>query len=447
VRRVLMIAFYTFPAAEVGARRTDRFARYLPRFGWEPVVLTVKEKYYSRCETAEQSLGSTYIARTYAPMPLVWYHNRKLQRCRGRESHRSEPYATPVIHRTSSPRFSLRSQIAQGLQVPDEFNGWIPFGVWEGWKLIRRFQPALIYASAKPVSAHVIGWFLKKLTGLPLVIDFRDIWVGNPWDVEQPLWVKQWKMAIERRLIRDADRIILNTPHALAIYRQRYSCIPQDRFICIPNGYDETDIESGDITTLSQTDSRDPTVLIVHTGTVYGRMDPRALLQAVREVTHGSVTARKSLRIEFYGTYEIQVDGKSFAELVSDYHLGHLVRLNPPVPRAKALQLQRRADALLLFVPETDVAVPAKTYEYIVARRPILALCSPLSATAQVIRETQTGVVIEPQNVDAIKSALEEVILGAIGYSPDESAVGRYNAVYLTQQLSQVFGSIVGQNT
>ncbi len=340
--------------------------------------------------------------------------------------------------------FSLRSQIAWSLQIPDEFNCWVPFGVWKGWKLVRRFRPSVIYASARPMSAHVIGWVLKKITGLPLVLDFRDIWIDNPWDPAQPAHVKRLKARIERKLVCDADAVILNTLKALDVYTNRYAYLPADRFTCIPNGYDEADILDAEGVVSNATGHLSSHFTIVHTGTVYGLMDPRPLLQALCDLVHSGAIKKEHLRVDFYGSYLIRLGGKSLHDLVAGSGVPEVVRLNAPVPRKDALRAQHSADALLLIVPGTDVAVPSKAYEYLASGKPILALCPKQSATAQLILETRSGVVVEPYDVEAIKKALLDLVHGRVFFTPDYCAIRRYSSVYQTQQLASLLDTVAG---
>ncbi|MEM4407443.1 MAG: glycosyltransferase [Candidatus Caldarchaeum sp.] len=445
MRRVLVIAFYTAPSADVGARRTDRFLCYLPRFGWEAIVLSVKTKYYTRHDASKCLPNNVFVARTLCPMPLVWYHNRKHKSRSTKErvlQEREDVSFSPSP--SSMKRFSLRAKIAWSLQLPDEFNCWIPFGIWEGWRLIRRFHPEVIYASAKPISALVIGWALKKITGLPLVIDFRDIWIGNPWDIPQPYHVQRWKTRIERRLVCDAECVVLNTPKAREIYVQRYSDIPEDRFDCIPNGYDPADFDS--IEDVARTEGGIGSAFtIVHTGTVYGLMDPRPLLRAIHDLLCSHSVAHNKLRLDFYGACLVRAGGRNLEDLVSELNLQGVVRLNPPVSHAEALRIQRTADALLLLIPGSDVAVPSKAYEYLKTGKPILALCSSSSATARLISETRTGVIADPWDVEAIKSTVLSLVSGALSINPDEEAIRRYSAEYQTRQLSLLLESVASQ--
>lgn len=447
MRRVLMIAFYVAPAAEVGGRRTDRFIQYLPSFGWEPIVLSVKTRYYNRCDSSLKIPSHIRIVRTLCPMPLLWYHNRKCEFVQSvvtfvgkRRRHWSskEPAETQVG--LPKYRFTLKSQLIRLLQLPDEHNGWIPFGVAVGYKIIRSLQPVLLYASAKPVSALVIGWLLKRLCRLPLVIDFRDIWVGNPWDDPEPSWAVRIKTWIEKQLVQDADLVVLNTEKALEVYRQRYYGVPSEHFVCIPNGYDLSQVTCDEH---SQREVTDGPFTIVHTGTVYGRMDPRPFFIAIRNLIEEHLVERDQLRVHFYGNHDMRLNGESLEEVATSLGLDGIVGFHHLVARDEALRIQREADALLVLVPNTAVAVPSKIYEYLTTNKPILALCDENSATAQLIAETAAGVTANAHHVQSIQSALLEVMRLGKNLSPNKEAIERYNVIHHVELLSNLFGQVL----
>ena len=47
MKRVLLIAYAYPPCSEIGAIRPAGLAKYLPRFGWEPTVLTRETARYA----------------------------------------------------------------------------------------------------------------------------------------------------------------------------------------------------------------------------------------------------------------------------------------------------------------------------------------------------------------------------------------------------------------
>jgi glycosyltransferase involved in cell wall biosynthesis len=140
---------------------------------------------------------------------------------------------------------------------------------------------------------------------------------------------------------------------------------------------------------------------ITHTGSFFGRRDPRPFLQAFRDADLDAVA-------RFAGDFR-----STDREWAESLHLGDRLELVEYLPRADSLRLQRDSEALLLLVPDAGGrgkgVLSGKVFEYIAARRPILAVVPPDGAAAELIRETGSGVVAAPDDVDAIKAALVDL--------------------------------------
>jgi glycosyltransferase involved in cell wall biosynthesis len=138
---------------------------------------------------------------------------------------------------------------------------------------------------------------------------------------------------------------------------------------------------------------------ITHTGSFFGKRDPRPFLQALRD-SGLDVVAR------FVGDFR-----SSDREWAESLRLGDRLQLVDYAPHGEALRLQRDSEALLLLVPEAGGrgrgVLSGKVFEYLAAGRPILAVVPPDGAAAELVRETGAGVVAEPDDVDAIRRGLE----------------------------------------
>jgi glycosyltransferase involved in cell wall biosynthesis len=140
---------------------------------------------------------------------------------------------------------------------------------------------------------------------------------------------------------------------------------------------------------------------ITHTGSFFGRRDPRPFLQAFHDADLDAVA-------RFVGDFR-----SSDREWAESLGLGDRLEHVDYLPRAESLRLQRDSEALLLLVPDAGGrgtgVLSGKVFEYIAAGRPILAVVPPDGAAAELIRETGSGVVAAPDDVDGIKSALLEL--------------------------------------
>jgi glycosyltransferase involved in cell wall biosynthesis len=179
-----------------------------------------------------------------------------------------------------------------------------------------------------------------------------------------------------------------------AISEETRALEPKGRVVTIPNGADFDDVAGLEYT-------RGERFRITHTGSFFGRRDPRPFLQALHD-SGLDVVAR------FLGDFR-ETDRAWAAELA----LGDRLELLPYAPRIESLALQRDSEALLLLIPEAGGrgkgVLSGKVFEYIAVGRPILAAVPPDGAAAELIRETDAGVVAAPDDPAAIRRALEEL--------------------------------------
>ncbi len=140
---------------------------------------------------------------------------------------------------------------------------------------------------------------------------------------------------------------------------------------------------------------------ITHTGSFFGKRDPRPFLQAFRDADLDAVA-------RFVGDFR-----SSDREWAESLELGDRLQLIDYLPRSESLRLQRDSEVLLLLVPDAGGrgrgVLSGKVFEYLAARRPILAVVPPDGAAAELVRETRSGVVVAPDDVGGIRDALVEL--------------------------------------
>lgn len=352
VRRILMVAFH-FPPMNVssGIQRTLRFAQYLPEFNWEPVVLTAHPRAYST--TSQASL--------------------------------SEVPAHLSVHRAfaldTAKHLSLRGRYPRFLCVPDRWWTWWMGAVPAGLALIRRLKPDLLWSTYPIATAHVIGYALHRLTGIRWVADFRDpmAQTGYPAD---PLVHRAFEW-IECRTLRHCDRAVFTTPGTLQFYAERYPNVSRSRLTVIENGYDEEAFAAAEQGNLARPGGA-PLVLL-HSGTVYpSERDPRPFFEALAALRGNGRIKPGDLRVVLRATG----CDEYLRRLIEQCRIADIVMLEPAVSYRAALAEMLAADGLIVLqAANCNEQVPAKLYEYLRARRPILALTDPRGDTAAVLRD------------------------------------------------------------
>jgi len=347
-----MVAYH-FPPMNVssGIQRTLRFAQHLPEFNWEPAVLTAHPRVYA---------GVSPASLTEVPPHLQVRRAFALDTAR---------------------HLSLRGAYPRWLALPDRWWTWWLGAVPAGLSLIRKLKPDLLWSTYPIATAHLIGYTLHRVTGIRWVADFRDPMSEADYPSD-PLERRAFEW-IEYQTLKHCERAVFTTPGALRIYAERYPDISRSRLTTIENGYDESSFAGAKRSGYPGPSDRGPLVL-VHSGTVYpSERDPRPLFAALSELRGNGGIKPGELRVVLRATgADDYVRG-----LIARHGIDGIVTLEPALPYRAALAEMLAADGLLLLQAAIcNNQVPAKLYEYLRARRPILALTDPAGDTAAVLR-------------------------------------------------------------
>jgi glycosyltransferase involved in cell wall biosynthesis len=352
MKRLLMIAFHFPPlAASSGIQRTINFARHLPRFGWEPLILTAHPRAYER--VSDDLLGDV-------PSDVV------VERAFALDSARH----LSILGRY--PAFSAR---------PDRWITWWPGAVLRGLAMIRKYRPDALWSTYPIATAHKIARTLHRLSGLPWIADFRDPMAQDGYPADPKTW--QSFKRIEESALRSASFSVFATPGAVRTYRERYPDVPGARITLVENGYDEESFarlegpEKGPL--LAET------LTLVHSGIVYpSERDPTQLFRALRLMLDEGRLKPGELRLRLRAPAHEAL----LAKLINDSRVAEVVELAPPMAYRHALQEMMNADGLLVLqASNCNDQIPAKVYEYLRCGRPILALTDPAGDTAGLLRK------------------------------------------------------------
>lgn len=387
--RVLMIAYHFPPVAgSSGMQRTLRFAQHLPEFGWEPLVLTIDPRAYER--TSSDLMGDI-------PEGTV------VRRAFGLDTAR---------------HLSIGGRFFRWMALPDRWVTWRLGAVPEGMRMIEEFRPDVLWSTYPIATAHLIGSILHRKSGLPWVADFRDPMTQERYPTNP--WIRRSFTSIEEKTVRNAACSVFTTPGAFDMYRARYpECA--DRMAVLENGFDEESFSG-----LGNTS--DPlvpgAVVLLHSGIVYPQeRDPRALFQALERLKAAGRVNGDKLKIRFRAA-----EHEDLIRSLRDKHgLGSMIEVCPPLPYREALAEMMRSDALLVLQSAgCNGQIPAKIYEYLRAKRPILCLADPAGNTAGVARGAGLQDIARLESVEEIEQILpgflERLARGVVA-TPDEHVI------------------------
>lgn len=391
MRKVLMVSFIFYPSAEIGAHRAGKSVRYLPEFGWEPIVLTIKEKH---CNLPDEALCSQIppqvkvIRSGYVGIELLKplisaVRSQKKAKRTQRESKQSKHY------RSVAPEswFDLPRVV-----------GWLPFGLVRGINVAKRCDA--IWATSPPVGSLCLGALLSKLTGKPFVADLRD-----PWRVEDAvpyptMLHRKINQRWERFVLDTARMIIFTSDEAQQMYRNKYPGYGNKTRV-IHNGYDPDDL-SGCLQSVTSVNKE--YLNLGYFGSLYqGRQEYMLeLMRAIREITERSPD--KKVKVYIRGQKPERAHGLSNIAQITE-----LLDISGPIPYKDALEMMRDMDLLVLVGSRNHThALPGKMFEYMGAGKPILALtCS--GAISRFVQHYQIGVCVDPFKNEQIEPALQKL--------------------------------------
>jgi hypothetical protein len=410
MRKALLVAFHWPPfSGSSGVQRTLRFVKYLPEFGWEPLVVSAHPRAYpSRGDDLMGEIpAGTVVRRAFAL--------------------------------DAARQLAFRGRYFGFTALPDRWSSWWPGGVLAGLDLIRRHRPDVIYATYPVATAHMIGATLARLSGLPLVADYRDAMVAD--DVPADPTVRRLFMRIEQRVIARAGRAVFTTPRSLELYRARYPA-QRDGMVCIRNGYDEADFAALAAASPGPPGRR---LRLLHSGLLrLDERDPRPFLGALSDCIRGGSLRAADVEVVF----RAPGDEAAHRRIVAEMGLSGVVRVEPPLPYEAALREMAESDVLLIFQDAyCNHLVPAKLYEYIRAQRPVLALTDRRGETAELVEEAGAGRVLEITSREDIGAALP-VFLGQVrdGTAPCATLerARRYARREQTGELAALFAGVAG---
>lgn len=402
MKRLLVIAYHFPPlVGSSGIQRTLRFAQHLPTFGWEVVVLTCHPRAYEKTETGAQS----------ERLPAV---------------HVESAFALDTAR-----HLAVAGKYPEWLARPDRWVSWWPGAVFAGRRMVRKYQPAAIFSTYPIATAHLVGHSLAKASGLPWVADFRDPMAHDGYPAD-PRTLQSFER-IEKRVFARAAACTFTTPSALALYRNRFPT-SSAHLELIENGYDEEAFaEAGDE---ARTDERlhGSALTLLHSGIVYpGERDPTQLFVALSELKARGIGASR-LRVRF----RAPVSDDLLHRLAMQYHVEDMIEVEAHIPYRDALREMLRADGLLLIqAANCNAQVPAKLYEYLRARRPVLALTDSQGDTADVLRSSGIEAIANLARATEIVDLLQRFVSGdRTGMLVSEKAVVRGSRRNRAEQLA-----------
>jgi glycosyltransferase involved in cell wall biosynthesis len=434
-KKVLMICYFFPPCALVGALRSKKFVKYLGQFGWHSEVLAayrgrVKEyegsqdvKIHSTIRIDLDEVISKLVSAFYFCLNFA----RKLVRIFKYEKYTgSNASAQDSLQTTGG--LGVATYLQRWLLLPDGQVIWTLLALPKALWLSRKCD--VIYSSSSPCSAHVLGLLVKKLTHKPWLADYRDEWSLNyTWN---PLtkfhrWLGE---RLDKACVKNAAIIINTTEVRTRMFIEHFGG-SKEKFITIPNGYDEDDIAK-----FREIEPPKGTFVMTSIGSLYGGRDARPFLRAVARLVKDGVIERQKLNIKLIGG-----QNPALIKEVEKLEISDAVQIVHRIPQEDAfMALAKSHIAVLVGSGMEKVAMTTKVYEYAGMGKPILALV-PQGPVHDFVSKCG-GWCVQPDDVKEMKQMLTDIFEMYQQGWPEikvPSDIRKYDRRELTGQLACCF--------
>ena len=401
-----------------GGTRVEKFIKYLPEFGWQPIVLT-RARSRKECRFYEVLREDFSDVNVYETPDIRNFHVLKKLGLR-----------------------ALSQPLNKFFFFPDTYVGWAPFAVRRGKAIIKNENISLIFTSSPPESVHLVGYLLSKRTGKPWVSDFRDLWLnlrrGNrQW--KTPTWGHE-KCAeyLEAKFLESADHVVANT-EAHQKSMTGFFNVREQRVSVIPNGYDDEDFEG--VVSGANNPSLTLGLLGGFEGSSYSALS-RLFLEALADANN---RIKPRIRLVWCGHPLSPSMEETFCELGLENDFDYRGILS----HGDAIKALAEVN-VLLSLGGTGVhwnsVVPQKLYQYLRFGKPILALAPSGSQAEKVVMDTATGWVVVPDDRQAITKKLKEIHelwrASKLSVSPNKREIAGYSRREQAGQLAAVFNKL-----
>ena len=394
-KRVLLLSYQFPPVGGAGVQRAVKFVKYLPDHGWRATVLTVANP---SVPVLDDSLMADLPSGTEV-----------------RRARTLEPgYAMKAaVSAGDGGAGGLRQQL-KGLArrlvnlalQPDPQVLWMPGALAEGRRILRETPHQAIMATGPPFSSFLTAAKLSRISGLPLLLDYRDEWgISNTYLENKRIGRVSLSIQsrMQRGVIRQARAIVATTgPSAAELDRLRIAAGGTARVACIYNGFDPDDFTEATPTTAPDR------YRLAYVGTLWNLCDVGPLVDAILNLSRRRPDLASGLELAFAGRRTAGQD----AQLARLDGLPCRLELHAYIDHKRAVALARSADSLLVLlsdVPEAGRVVPAKVFESMAARVPILVI-APKGEVWDLLEGHPAAGRFEPSDVSGIADYLGSAV-------------------------------------
>jgi len=426
MKKILMISSHFAPDAHIGAKRVTQFARNLPKFGWEPIVLTSAVSDYGHLDDGlNEEIRGMKIVRV-----KQW----------GRSG---------APGKGKSKKLNLIKRAIIYLEQYSSFcYGWLIPVFFKALALLKQYDIKVVYASSPIPDSLMVGYLLKKFKGVKLVCDYRDPWTLRPY-LSLPKLRECADAVLEKSILNNSDLVITVGEIMKEELIGRYNLKNVKSFSAIYNGYDK-DLIGQPILTKKQ----DAKFNLAFWGNFKWFITPEFFLRGLSLFLEKQKEAKEHIRVEFLGRIEGEELMNKVDRLLEELNLNQVVKLRGFLPYKEGMARLFKSDAFLMIMPKcegfTRHRLTGKIFEYMYINKyiskPVLGFVPLDGECAKLIKQTGIGKLSDPEDAAAIAELLGEAYSdfksGFADHKPELSEIEKFDRMLLTKKLAEHLDSI-----
>lgn len=393
MKNLLFIAYYFPPSGGPGVQRVLKHIKYLPEFGWNPIVLTVSNgEFPARDESLLKQIPENLkVIRTRIFEPYDLY--RIL-------TSKDKNTAIDVnVIKKDNEKGTFRENLAEFIRatffIPDARILWYFSAKKAIDKLFETEKIDAVYSSSPPYTCSIIARYVKRKYNIPWIAGFRDPWTDFISSPKRWYLPKMIDKSMEHSVFKEADEIECAWEGIIKDAIKKYPDLNKNKFHHVPNGFDSSDFpkinfESNDKFT------------VVYTGSMYGRRNPKSFFGAIETLIKNKSIDPEKIHFKFIGRF-----GKEIHEMFEKTSFKNSIEHISYLPHKESISHLLKADSLLLVVDESkesEEIVPGKVYEYLGVKKPIIAIGPTEGAVGSLIRTTGAGYAAHQSDIEEICS-------------------------------------------
>ncbi len=436
MKNILIIAYYFPPSGGPGVQRVLKHVKYLPEFGYNPIVLTVENgQFPAKDESLLKEIPDgikVFRTKIFEPYDLYRMFTGKSK---------DTPVDVNVIHKDGA-KLGIKESAAEFIRstffIPDARIGWFFKAKRKAIDLVTTEKISAVYTSSPPYTTALIGRHVKRNTGIPWIAGFRDPWTDFISSPNRWFLPKMIDKGMEKSVFKEANYIEAAWVGIIKDALKKYPHLNPDKFIHIPNGFDSADFAPID----SPINNK---FTLTYTGSMYGRRNPAALFEAIDKLIHQGKITENDFKIKFIGRF-----GDEVLNMISSSTFNNSLEVIKYMSHGDSIIELQKSDLLLLVVDESKESkeiVPGKVYEYMGIRKPILVIAPEDGAIAKLIIETKSGLIAHQTDIEKIASNLLAFYQKWVDkqelYSPDVNEISKYERKNASKELSILFNQTI----